>query len=720
MFSNTLPSSASRNLSSAPKTDSLHLAARRALTPPPRISVPEWADRYRRLAREAGSTSGRWKTATVEVARGPMLAATEPGVHVVTAMSCTQLLKTSLLENVFGYFAHLDPCPILLVQPKDDAAEQFSKERITPFVKATPVLRKLVGTGKTRSADETLTYKSFPGGFLALVGAGSPDNLARRPVRITLFDEVDKYPVTREGDPIALGEERTATFGVNWLSIRACSPTVEDESRIAASYADSDQRRASVACPHCGHRQFLDFFRHVEWSKTDDGRHLPKTALIHCEACGVGWSEGERLRALQTVRWHQTRPFTCCGRNHSPLDAYEKEWRALYDGDPSPAKNEAAASVVWDWWQGDRWAVYRAKCPVCGEWGVDNERAGFQASKLYSPWQKDRPQDIARKWLDAKDDEEKKQTWWNTQLGLPYRPRVGRDIKPSALLERREVWPAEVPDGVAVITAGIDTQDDRIEVEWVGWGRGEESWSLKYEVVEGDPDQPEVWNRLDELLQTPLLRADGRPFTVAAACVDSGGHHTQAVYAFCRARRLRRVWAIKGGSETSGNRSPVWPSSKVNRKRSRDYKPVIIGVNAAKDRISACLQIEAPGRGYMHFPAERDAGYFAQLTGERLVVKRRSGRAYRIWEAKRGQAHEALDCRVYAYAALWGLIVNHKVDLDREAVKVGAAEETPVVRAGTPEAQRIEAMKETPIEAKPVEKPKPRKRRMIRAPMMAR
>ncbi|MFM3317172.1 phage terminase large subunit family protein, partial [Klebsiella variicola] len=218
-------------------------------TPPPRISVPQWADDYRKLAKEAGSTSGKWETSTVEVARGPMLAATESGVHIITVMCCTQLMKTALLENLFGYFAHLDPCPILLLQPKEEAAEQFSKERISPLVRVTPVLRKIIGDTKQKSSKETILYKSFTGGFLALAGAGSPDNLARRPIRVLLADEVDKYPITREGDPIALAEERTATFGLTWLSVRACSPTVEDESRIADSYEESDQRRASVVCP---------------------------------------------------------------------------------------------------------------------------------------------------------------------------------------------------------------------------------------------------------------------------------------------------------------------------------------------------------------------------------------------------------------------------------------------------------------------------------------
>ncbi|HEY1927601.1 MAG TPA: phage terminase large subunit family protein, partial [Caulobacteraceae bacterium] len=188
----------------------LRKAFRRGATPPPRISIPDWADRFRRHGKGAGSTAGAWRTSRVEVSRGPMLAATEPGVHVITAMVATQLLKTSLLENVFGYHAHLDPCPILLVQPKEDAAEAFSKERVQPLIAATPALREIIGSSKTRKAESTLTYKAFPGGFLALVGAGSPDNLARRPVRIVLYDEIDKYSVTKEGDPLDLGDERTA------------------------------------------------------------------------------------------------------------------------------------------------------------------------------------------------------------------------------------------------------------------------------------------------------------------------------------------------------------------------------------------------------------------------------------------------------------------------------------------------------------------------------
>lgn len=600
-----------------------------------------------------------------------MLAVTEPGVHVITVMVSTQMLKTALLENVFGYLAHLDPCPILLLQPKEDAAEQFSKERISPLVRVTPALRELIGTRKTRNADETLLFKSFPGGFLALAGAGSPDNLARRPVRVILADEVDKYPITREGDPIALAEERTASFGANWLSVRACSPTVQDESRIEKSYLDSDQRRASVECPGCGHRQFLDFFKHVNWEKRKNEKgevveHFPKTARIFCEACGLGWSEGDRLKALQTVRWHQTRAFTCCGHRHVPLEAYDHAWR---DDDAKHPENGGAAGVdaVWEWSESDRHAVYRAKCPDCGKLAVDNVHAGFQASKLYSPWSKDKPADIARKWLAAKNDEDLKQTWWNTQMGLPYRPHSGKDLNLEVLAARGELWPAPIPFGVGVLTAGIDVQDDRVELELVGWGRDEESWSIDYEVFEGDPETPELWARVDAYLLKPWYRHDGRAYVVSAACVDSGGHHTQMVYAFAKARLGRKVYAIKGESARSGQRSPVWPTKVPSRRHKATYRPTIIGVNSAKDTIRNRLAKEGPGPGYMHFPADRDIGYYAQLTSERIVVKEASGHKYRVWELPGGHANEALDCRVYAYAALcalvhFGLRLNRTVD----------------------------------------------------------
>lgn len=682
------------------KSDILWREVRRALTPPPRLSVPAWADDFRKLAKEAGSTSGDWETSTVEIARGPMLAVTESGVHTITVMCCTQLMKTALIENIFGYFAHLDPCPILLLQPKEEAAEQFSKERITPMIRVTPILRELVGSSKTRNAEETILYKAFPGGFLALAGAGSPDNVARRPIRVILADEIDKYVFTREGNTILLAEERTATFGLNWLSVRACSPTVADESLIAKSYDDSDQRKASVACPSCGHRQFPDFFKHVDWDKKRDANgnvveHLPKTARLYCEGCGLGWSEGERLKALRSILWHQTKPFTCCDVRQVPLDTYDRAWRDAEEGESS----EAAVAATWDWWEDTedgRYAVFRAKCRECGGWPVDNVHAGFQASKLYSPWQKDKPSDIAKKWLDAKGDPDAEQAWWNTQMGLPHRPNSGKTVGVDALMARREVWAGEVPFGVATLTVGGDFQNDRGEFEVVGWGRDEESWQIDYHVIEGDPLTPEFWEKVDAYLKRIWVRADGRGFEVSAACLDSGnGNHTQKVYEFCKARLGRRIWAIKGESARNGQRSPVWPTKKPTSRTKQTFRPIILGVNAAKDTIRQRLLLEQHGPGYMHFSTDVDVNYFHQLTAERLVTKKANGKTYRVWEEIPGRANEASDCRNYAYGALCGLMHMGM----RLNVKVGQVAAPPDVPLPVPEP-------DTPVDQLPTRIPK--------------
>lgn len=628
-----------------------------------------------------------------------MLAVTEPGVEIITAMVCTQLLKTTLLENVFGYFAHLDPCPMLLVQPKDDAAEAFSKERIGPMIRATPVLRELVGSRKTRNAAETLTYKAYPGGFLALVGAGSPDNLARRPVRVVMYDEVDKYIPTKEGDAITLGDERMASFETRALSIRVCSPTRAGESRIERSYQASDERRASLVCPRCDHRQFPIFWDHVKWEKSEDGRHQPETGRLACERCGAWWEEGERLRALSTIRWHQTRPFTCCDERQEPLQRYRQAWSV--DGLAEPVE------AVWDWWEGPRHAVYRAKCCGCGEWKVSNTHAGFQGGKVFSPFSKDTPAKQAEKFLDAKSDVDTLRVFVNTQCAETFKETSSKDVDIEVLMARRELWPAEVPDGVGVLTAGIDTNDYFLTVEVVGWGRDEESWSIDHHVIPGQMSDEAIAAQLDAYLKRPFLRADGREFTIEAACHDSGGHHTNAVYDFSKKRLGRHIWAIKGASEKNGQRQPVWPTKIPVSSKKAAFRPIILGVNSAKDTVRNRLALAPPEpgqpapTGLMHFPVGRDLEYFEQLLAERIEAVRVSGQLVLKWTPLKNRANEALDCRVYAYAALCGL-KHMGLQLNRRVERTQAPPDVPSPLPATAATDALRAPKPKSPSTRPV------------------
>ena len=191
-------------------------------------------------------------------------------------------------------------------------------------------------------------------------------------------------------------------------------------------------------------------------------------------------------------------------------------------------------------------------------------RGGSHAHPSRRP--RHRPADIAAKWLKATGHDDLEQAWWNTQMGLPHRPRSGKEVRLERLASRGEVWSAEVPDGVGVLTVGADVQDDRVELEVVGWGWDEESWSIDDHVIEGDPDSSLVWDEVDKHLRRIWYRADGRGFEIMAACIDSGGHHTQKVYEFAKARLGRRVWAVKGESARGGQRSPVWPTKKPTRR----------------------------------------------------------------------------------------------------------------------------------------------------------
>lgn len=642
------------------------------LRSPPTMSVPDWADTYRVLSASVGAVGGRWQTHRVEVARGPMMAVTEPGVESITIMSCTQIMKTEVLLNVIGYMAQLDPSPILLLEPKDEMAQAFSKERFSPMVASSPALRGLFDT-RTRNSEDTILNKRFPGGFIAMSSAGSATNLAMRAIRVTLLDEVDKYETTKEGDPITLAEERTSTYRDSAIKIRACSPTWEETSRIYRSWLESDQRRPFVRCPHCDHEQTLDFFKHVHWHKEEDGTHKPETAAIYCEACGAAWSEAEHVRIMaskHTIRHMQTKPFICGCMDDS--GAVNEHGERLHHNE----KQDPLSNRLWEW--DETRQVGYALCVHCHQRGVSNRHAGFTASKLYSPFLTTIA--LVMKWLEAKDDPETKQTFYNTQLGQPFRAEVTKEASHHTLAARAENYTARVPKEVVVLTAGIDVQagernQGRLEVEVVGWAPGEESWSIDTKVLNGDPAQPFVWNELDAYLLSGFRHELGFDVGIMGACIDSGGHHTQEVYAFAKPRMGRNVWAIKGASDKSGQWSTVWPPSdreKQHKKFRVGFRPILLGVNAGKEAIRQRLLVEDVGPGYCHFPVGRPDAWYEQLTSERLTIERKAGVITRKWVKPSGRANEALDCRVYAYAALHGLYHTRKLNLAKAGARLAA------------------------------------------------
>ena len=317
------------------------------------------------------------------------------------------------------------------------------------------------------------------------------------------------------------------------------------------------------------------------------------------------------------------------------------------DGDPHSARYVCEHCGCM-WTDGDRHKAINA-----GEWRAQKPFrgiAGFHMNGLYSPWVV--LSDAVAEFLASKGDPMKMRAFVNTFFAETWEDE-GDGVNDTEISDRVENYQG-VPDEVVALTAGVDVQDDRLEIEVVGWGAGEESWQIHYEQLYGDPSAPDVWNRLSALLDMAWPHPGGVDMHILSAAIDSGGHHTRAVYDYAKRRGGNRVFAIKG---VGGEGKPIMGRPSKNNIGKIPLYPV--GVDTAKEVHFSRLKISEPGPGYCHFPKGRDSEYFRQLTAERRVVKYHRGFAKRTWQKIRTR-NEALDLRVYAIAAF--TLMNAPID----------------------------------------------------------
>jgi len=557
----------------------------------------------------------------------------DPLVEEVVVQKGTQIGWTAVLGNIVGFVIDQDPAPMLLMQPTKGMAEEWSKARLAPMLRDTPRLKGKVSDPRSRDSGNTILSKQGPGWRLAIIGANAPAEIASRPIKVVLCDEIDRYPASAgtEGDPMKLAEKRQETFW-NRKRLKGSSPTTKGSSVVERDYARSDKRRYHVACPHCKKTQTLRW-EQVRWDKEKgpDGKniHKPETAHYQCEVCGELWSDAER-------------------------------WQAVRD---APKK-------------GGGW---KATAPFRGI-------AGFHLSQLYSSWVK--LEKIVTEFLTAYGklpgtfpDPQLMRVFTNTVLAETWEEQ-GESLNVDGIKNRGEPYgPNDLPEQALLATAGVDTQGNRLEVQIVAWGTGEESWPARYAVLFGDPAQATVWNELDELLKRPLRTVSGRPVRIRAACIDAGGSHAAQVHAFCRNKLTRKIFPIVG------NQGPkqIWP---VRQSRSKHGFVYTLGVDTAKDQIYGRLKIkprppEVPNPGFIHFPIPTEdadtegfnSDYFAQLTVEKIETRYREGRPVRVWTKKPGERNEALDTFVYALAALKSLGLRLRPFADAAAGSTSPADQ---------------------------------------------
>ncbi|CAM4111584.1 phage terminase large subunit family protein [Mesobacillus thioparans] len=253
------------------------------VAPPPDLTVSEWADLYRKLSSESSAEPGQWSTDRAPYQREILDSITDPETEKIVIMASAQVGKTEILLNGIGYHIDYDPAPMLLMQPTEQLAKNFSKERLGPMIRDSSVLRGKVADVKTRDSGNTVLQKSFTGGYIALVGANAPSGLASRPIRILLADEVDRFPASAgtEGDPLSLAEKRTTTFW-NRKKIFVSTPTIKGASRIETEFELSTQEHWHLPCPSCNTLQPL------RW-----GQISFESIAMACKSCGSLHSEFE-------------------------------------------------------------------------------------------------------------------------------------------------------------------------------------------------------------------------------------------------------------------------------------------------------------------------------------------------------------------------------------------------------------------------------------------
>lgn len=648
------------------------------MEPPERISLNQWSRTHRRLSAKASALPGQYNPDLTPWIAGMHEAIDDPAVRKVVAMKSAQVAWTDgVLLNLIGKKVDVEPTPMIIMFAKQQAAKEFNDEKLIPMAEVTPRVSAKMQIQKRKDRDNRWDFKSFPGGFIKLVGSNSPSSVKSTPAPVVAVEEPDDCNdnVRDQGDTITLLEERVKTFARSKV-IFGGTPTVKGVSRIAAAYEASDKRVFMVPCHHCGESHVLAW-ENVKYTEDPTFNHevfghtRPESARYACPHCGGLWTDAEKNRNVKRAVWVATAPF----------------------------------------------------------YGI----AGFYINELYSPFPGSVMQKLLEKYLTAEHllsqgDDTKMRAFRNSSEGLPYEYKSDLP-KSENLSERAEDYEEKtVPWGGYVLTAGVDVQHDRLAVVIRAWGRGMESWLVYWGEISGQTliENAGAWIDLDALLTSDFRHASGNLLTVRAVSVDSSdGTTTDAVYAFVRKRINKNYMAIKGASEQTGaakeifsRPSAIIDTNKKHKPHPSGVRPFIVGTHRAKDlMIDGRLRLEKSGPGCMHWYKSVRPDYWDQLTSE-IKVPHKTIKNRKVWAKKSGTRNEALDCEVYALHAAMSLKLHLlkpsqwdaiEDQLRQKQIFAEAAESSEQTEGDAP-AQSKSASAPTPAAQKPKQIIQPRPR----------
>ncbi len=599
----------------------------RVIAPPSRLRCSEFAEAEIYLPQEGNAEPGKLHLDRMPWQMDMLDDVHDDSVEEHVWMLGSQLGKTLCIIICILFFVKMRPRKVLMVYPKLDDARDWMRDKFIPTSEESPGLAGLIKSPREHKSRSRDLNRKFPGGGIVAVGSISTSSLRRLSAGVVIQDEIDDFETTKQGDSMELADLRAATFA-NAFKLKSSTPTNTGESRSEQKFEASDKQHFFVPCLCCGHFQALEL-RHFKWSFTEEQHKrfsLPgfkpsdftwiggtgairdvENTIIVCESCGGGWSDADRIAAIKS--------------------RHPKNPAVIVDG------KELRAS----------WRATAPKSKIKGR-----RLPGFYrligkppAFKNYHHW-------FAELFLKAKrGGVEKLRVWTNTFEARAFEtPAEKLDWNP--IHQRAEPYDADMlPPEVCLIVAGVDIQADRVEILIYGFGDGEESWALAYEVVWGRFDQAECQARVDEV----LLRKFNHPvlgeLAIAAVGVDTG-HQTKVkeAYQFCRAHGARNVWAVKG--------SPHSLAGVYSASENKVFRIKLFSLNTdfLKTTIYDRLRNPDAGPRYIHFPAggNFDEKFYRMLCSEKRKSKKVAGETVYFWD-KDTPRNEALDMTVYAFAA---------------------------------------------------------------------
>jgi phage terminase large subunit GpA-like protein len=594
----------------------------RAMAPRKVMRVSQWADTpgNRVLSTKGSAEAGQWSTDRNPPTREPMdCFSVGSGVHDAVLMWPIQFAKTEVALNVIGYCMTQNPGPIMVCLPGEISQQKWVSQKLQPMLDESPAIMRTLTSLSSRESSNTRTFKDFAGGQLYIEHAGSPARLKSTSVRTLVVDEFDEVAANFPAgdDPAAMLDGRTSAFPGTYQRLYISSPQTKGQSRTEDKWLISDQRRYFVSCPHCAHEQYLQWAG-LKWEARRHPQH-GRRAWYVCADCGCEIEEHHKTEMIRAGRWIATNP----------------------DG---------------------RIRGYHINCL-------------YYQIGLGPRWS-----DLVEMWLDAQNDPAKLKTFTNDRLAETYEDPTMRRVRHDAIADRAEAYALRTaPMGVLAITAGVDTQDDRLAVHFTGWGRGLAFWTIDYVELPGDPAGDEVWHALTALLTAPILHACGATMRLDAYAQDAAGHRTEDVKAYIRNARfrgVRRPLCIFGAVP---NNAPILRKGKmvdINWRGQADRSGIQIyhvGTVAAKNWLFGRLSLDAkrdeehlqqlqteeaaaraatratrviePPMRLCHFSADLPDMYWPGLVSEVFDPKKNR------YEKKRGTRNEPLDTWVYSFAA---------------------------------------------------------------------